>query len=85
MQSIDSIETYAYRTSKDLVSEKEMINIINQQLEIDKIYLYAKDPCERKYQFLINKREATGLTFKRPRGGLSKYISSGEKVKLRFL
>ena len=23
MQSIDSIETYAYRTSKDLVSEKE--------------------------------------------------------------
>ena len=23
MQSIDSIETYAYKTSKDLVSEKE--------------------------------------------------------------
>ena len=33
MQSIDSIETYAYRTSKDLVSEKEEIkcnNIINR-------------------------------------------------------
>ena len=29
MQSIDSIETYAYRTSKDLVSEKEMIKCNN--------------------------------------------------------
>ena len=27
MQSIDSIETYPYRTSKDLVSEKEEINV----------------------------------------------------------
>ena len=26
MQSIDSIETYAYGTSEDLVSEKEKIN-----------------------------------------------------------
>ena len=29
MQSIDSIETYAYRTSKDLVSEKEEIEYNN--------------------------------------------------------
>ena len=29
--------------------------------EIDKIYLYAKDPYEVKYQFLISKRESTGL------------------------
>ena len=29
MQSIDSIETYAYGTSKDLVSEKEKINCKN--------------------------------------------------------
>ena len=27
MQSIDSIETYAYGTSKDLVSEKEQFNL----------------------------------------------------------
>ena len=26
-----------------------------------KIYLYAKDPSEAKYQFLINKRESIGL------------------------
>ena len=28
---------------------------------IDKIYLYAKDIDEKKYQFLINKREQAGL------------------------
>ena len=29
MQSIDSIESYAYETSKDLVSEKEKIKCSN--------------------------------------------------------
>ena len=38
-----------------------LLNSINNQLDIDKIYLYAKDPCEAKYQLLIKKRESTGL------------------------
>ena len=38
-----------------------LFNLINQQPDIDKIYLYAKDPYEAKYQFLINKRESTEL------------------------
>ena len=38
-----------------------LFNLIIQQLDIDKIYLYAKDPYEVKYQFLINKRERIGL------------------------
>ena len=38
-----------------------LLNLINNQPDIDKIYLYAKDPYETKYQFLINKRERTGL------------------------
>ena len=38
-----------------------LCNLINQQPDIDKIYLYAKDPYETKYQFLINKPESTGL------------------------
>ena len=38
-----------------------LLNLINNQSDIDKIYLYAKDPYEAKYQFLINKRESTGL------------------------
>ena len=37
------------------------MNLINNQPDIDKIYLYPKDPYEAKYQFLINKRENTGL------------------------
>ena len=37
------------------------MSLINKQPDIDEIYLYAKDPYEAKYQFLINKRESTGL------------------------
>ena len=38
-----------------------LFNLINKEPDIDKIYLSAKDPHEAKYQFLINKRESTGL------------------------
>ena len=38
-----------------------LLNLINDQPDIDKIYLYAKDPYEAKYQYLINKREKVGL------------------------
>ena len=38
-----------------------LFNLINDQPDIDKIYLYPKDPYETKYQFLINKREIIGL------------------------
>ena len=43
------------------------MNLINTQPDIDKIYLYAKDPYEAKYQYLINKCEKAGLDhFKDP-------------------
>ena len=38
-----------------------LLNLINNQPDIDKIYLYAKDPYEAKYQLLINKKESIGL------------------------
>ena len=38
-------------------------NVINNQPDIDKIYLSVKDPYEAKYKFLINKRESTGLKY----------------------
>ena len=38
-----------------------LLKLINNQPDIDKIYLYAKDPYEKKYQYLINKREKVGL------------------------
>ena len=33
------------------------LNLIEKQPDIDKIYLYAKDLYEAKYQYLINKRK----------------------------
>ena len=38
-----------------------LLNLINNQPDIDKIYLYAKDPYEAKYQYLINKLGKVGL------------------------
>ena len=37
-----------------------LFNLINHQLDIDKIYLYAKDRNKAKYQFLVKNREAIG-------------------------
>ena len=38
-----------------------LLNLINNQPDIDKIYLYAKDPYEAKYQYLIKIREKVGI------------------------
>ena len=35
--------------------------MINNQQDVDKIYLYAKDTYENKYQYLIDKRKAVEL------------------------
>ena len=37
------------------------MNLRENQPDIDKIYLHAKDPYEAKYQYLINKREGVGI------------------------
>ena len=112
IQSIHSIETYAYGTNKGLISKTKeiksnnmikqckfddytnenktehnlkspyipdhpyriliiggsrsgkkhaLVNLVSNQPDIDKIYLYSKDPQEIKYQYLVNKREKVGL------------------------
>ena len=38
-----------------------LLNLIKAQDDIDKIYLYAKDLREPKYEFLIKKREDAGI------------------------
>ena len=38
-----------------------LLHLINNFHPIDKIYLFAKDTDEKKYQFLINKREQAGI------------------------
>ena len=40
-----------------------LLNIINNQPDINEIYLYAKDPYEVKYQYLINKIEGVGINY----------------------
>ena len=45
-----------------------LLNLIEKQPEINKIYLYAKDLYEAKQQYLINKRESVGINdFKDPK------------------
>ena len=38
-----------------------LLNLIENQPNIDKIYLYSKDPYEAKCQYVINKREGAGI------------------------
>ena len=38
-----------------------LLNLIKEQDDIDKMYLYAKDLSEPKYEFLIKKREYAGI------------------------
>ena len=44
-----------------LIIGNVLLNLIENQPDIDKIYFYAKDPYEAKYQCLINKREGVGI------------------------
>ena len=38
-----------------------LLNLINEQEDVDKIYLYAKDLSEHKYEFLIKNHENAGI------------------------
>ena len=38
-----------------------LLNLVENQQDIDKIYLCAQDLYEAKYQYLINKREGIGI------------------------
>ena len=38
-----------------------LLNLISQQHDINKIYLYAKELSEPKYEYLIKKREDAGI------------------------
>ena len=38
-----------------------LLNLVNEQKDIDKIYLYAKDLSEPKYEHLIKNRENAGI------------------------
>ena len=45
-----------------------LLNLTENQPDIDKIYLYTKDPYKAKYQYLITKGEGVGINhFKNPK------------------
>ena len=57
-----------------------LLNLINNEPDIDKIYLYAKDPYEAKYQLIINKRESTGLKYLNDSKGFTEYSSDMDDI-----
>ena len=57
-----------------------LLNLINSQQDIDKIYLHAKDPYEDKYQCLINKRESVGLKHFNDRKAFIEYSNDMHSV-----
>ena len=57
-----------------------LLNLIHNQPYIDKIYLYAKDPFEDKYQYLINKRESVGINHLNDSKAFIEYFNDMHKV-----
>ena len=57
-----------------------LFNLINRQPAFDKIYLYAKDPSETKYHFLINKRESIGLRHSHDSKAFIKYSNDMDVI-----
>ena len=57
-----------------------LLNLVNNQLDIDKIYLYWKDPYEAKYQYLISKCEKVGLKHYGDPKALIEYLNDLQDV-----
>ena len=57
-----------------------LLNLIENQSDIDKIYSYAKDPYESKYQYLINKREGVGISHSNDPKAFIKYSNDMHDV-----
>ena len=57
-----------------------LLNLKNNQLDIDKIYQYGKDPYGAKYQYLINKREKVELDYFKHRRVFIEYSNDMQDV-----
>ena len=57
-----------------------LLNLINNQPDIDKIYLYTEDPYEDRYQYLINKRECIGINHLNDSKAFIKYLNDMHDV-----
>ena len=50
-----------------------LLNLVENQPDIDQIYLYTKDPYQAKYQYLVNKREGVGINHLNDRKAFIEY------------
>ena len=57
-----------------------MLDLINNEPDINKIYLYAKSPYKVKYHLLINKRESTGLTYLNDSKAFIEYLNDMDDI-----
>ena len=57
-----------------------LLNLIDNQPDIDKIYLYAKDPYEAKYQYLIKICEKVGINHHKDLRAYIEYINDMRDV-----
>ena len=59
--SLQNVNTRFWTGGSGSGKTNSLLNLIENQLDTDKIYLYAKYSYESKYQCLINKREDVGI------------------------
>ena len=72
---------YRILTIRSFGSKKTfLINLLSQQPDTDKIYLYSKDLYKSKYEFLINKRENTGLKHLNDSKALLEYSNDMDNI-----
>ena len=57
-----------------------LFNLINQQSDIDKMYLHANVPYEAKYHFLFKKQESTGLKHLNDSKALVEYLNDMDDI-----
>ena len=57
-----------------------LLNLMNNQPYIDKIYLYAKDPYPAKYQYLTKKHGKVGLNHYDDRKAFTEYSDDMQDV-----
>ena len=62
------------------VKAHALLNLINNEPDIDKIYFSLKDPYDTKYQSLINKRESTGLKYLNDSKALIEYSNDMDDI-----
>ena len=62
------------------LGRKLLLHLINQQPDIDKIYLYAKDPYNAKYQLSITKCETAWLRHLNYSKGFIEYSNDTDNI-----